>query len=60
MNAGWLLIEKAYRVLFYYRPVLCWNCGKLMCVKNASFRRSPEGLFMPRWRLYCRKCTDFF
>jgi len=61
MNAtGWLLVEKTYRFVFYYRPVLCWNCHKFVLVKNASFRHSPEGLLLPRWRLYCRKCAEFF
>jgi hypothetical protein len=59
MNFGWQIIRIVYRFLFNYRPVLCSNCSRLVLVKNATPRKIPEGLSLPRWRLYCRKCAEF-
>jgi hypothetical protein len=37
MNAtAWLLIEKVYTFVFYYRPVRCCNCARLILLKHSS------------------------
>jgi RNase P subunit RPR2 len=59
MSIGWRLLERIYKFVFCYRPVFCSHCDTIILVKNAP-RRSPDGLQMPRWRFYCRKCADFF
>jgi hypothetical protein len=58
--ACWLVIGIIYNFVFYHRPILCAYCSRIVLVKNARPRRTPEGLSLPRWRFYCRRCTDFF
>src|SRR5262245_2918066 len=53
------LLEKVDRFLFLHRPVFCWNCTKLVLVKNSLIRLSSEGFAVPRLRLYCRRCAAF-
>src|SRR5262245_9494170 len=56
---GWRLLEETYRLSFNYRPVFCWNCAKVVLVKNSCPRRAPECLPLPRARFYSRPCVEF-
>src|SRR5690349_18129905 len=43
----WLIIGVVYNFIFYHRPTLCSYCSKIILVRNAFARRTPEGIRVP-------------